>query len=34
VTAALFTFGAAVFAALAKLLPVFPKESEIEAVVA
>jgi Ni/Fe-hydrogenase subunit HybB-like protein len=32
VTAALFTFGAAVFAVMVKLLPVFPKEHELEAV--
>lgn len=32
VTAALFTFGAAVFAVLVKLLPVFPAEHELEAV--
>ncbi len=32
VTVALFTFGAAVFAVLARLLPVFPKEHEAEAV--
>jgi Ni/Fe-hydrogenase subunit HybB-like protein len=32
VTAAMFTFGAAVFAVLVKLLPVFPTEHELEAV--
>ena len=32
VTAALFTFGAAVFAVLVKLLPVYPTEHELEAV--
>ncbi len=32
VTAGLFTFGAALFALLVKLLPVFPKEHEVEAV--
>jgi Ni/Fe-hydrogenase subunit HybB-like protein len=32
VTAALFTFGAAVFAVLVKLLPVFPKEEVLETV--
>lgn len=32
VTAALFTFGAALFAVLTRLLPVFPKEHEVEAV--
>jgi Ni/Fe-hydrogenase subunit HybB-like protein len=32
VTAALFTFGAAVFAVLVKLLPVYPAEHELEAV--
>ena len=32
VTAALFTFGAAVFALLVKLLPVYPTEHELEAV--
>ena len=32
VTAALFTFGAAAFAALTKVLPVFPKEHEVETV--
>jgi len=32
VTAALFTFGGAAFALLAKLLPVFPREHELEAV--
>jgi hypothetical protein len=31
VTAALFTFDAAVFAMLVKLLPVFPAERELEA---
>ncbi len=34
VTAALFSFGVAVFAVLVRLLPVFPKEPEAEAVVA
>ena len=34
VTAALFTFGGAAFAVLSKLLPVFPKEHELETVVA
>ena len=34
VTVAMFTFGAAVFAVLSKLLPVFPREHELETVAA